>query len=604
MRKRAFLSIALLALVLLATPLQHVFSTEPASLEATVSQPVPVMETALEDAVRDAMGLDAEQEILPQQWEQLTVLDASGRGITSLAGLEKAVNLTELDLSGNRLTDQAVEILVKLQKLRKLDLSDNQIQSISGFDVLTSLTDLDVTGNDLTTLVPIKNLSNLQTLCAENNMLDTGASPNKEIIAAVPSAQVAQQRTATAAAASIADAGLAAAIREELGLADTATITQSHLEKITELNAFDRSISSIAGLEKAINLKKINLSGNWITDLTPLKNLTKLTQLNVSRNLIKSGDTTVSALTKKGVAVDSSNQRAIVTDSTAVSVPDAQLASAIREELGLTSGQTITRAALSKLTTLAPLNTPVQNLTGLEYAVNLEVLALPRGNIQDLTPLKGLTRLWSVDLSENSIDDISPLKNLPQLKAVLIQSNFINLSSGSDARKMVDQWLSDGVTVVYEPQKSTPIQAAGGSTARIDRDNDYLSGIPLKTDVSKINSMLEAGSGTLRVVDKNGKTVTSGNLATGMKVQALANGKVYDTLTVVIYGDVNGDGNINITDLVQIQQYLFGTRDENNLYLFAANVSSRTNPSWNDDVVNISDLVILQQVLFGKELPQ
>ncbi len=394
MRKRAFLSIALLALVLLATPLQHVFSTEPASLEATVSQPVPVMETALEDAVRDAMGLDAEQEILPQQWEQLTVLDASGRGITSLAGLEKAVNLTELDLSGNRLTDQAVEILVKLQKLRKLDLSDNQIQSISGFDVLTSLTDLDVTGNDLTTLVPIKNLSNLQTLCAENNMLDTGASPNKEIIAAVPSAQVAQQRTATAAAASITDAGLAAAIREELGLADTATITQSHLEKLTELNAFDRSISSIAGLEKAINLKKINLSGNWITDLTPLKNLTKLTQLNVSRNLIKSGDTTVSALTKKGVAVDSSNQRAIVTDSTAVSVPDAQLASAIREELGLTSGQTITRAALSKLTTLAPLNTPVQNLTGLEYAVNLEVLALPRGNIQDLTPLKGLTRLW------------------------------------------------------------------------------------------------------------------------------------------------------------------------------------------------------------------
>lgn len=605
MRKKAFLSIVLVVLLILAIPLQNVFSTEPVEPAATAIQPEqPKMDAALEAAVREALGVETEEELNQQDWERLTGLDASGRGIENLSGLEQAVNLTELNLADNRLTDEAVPVLTQLKKLQKLDISNNQIQSLSGFDVLTALTELDVSGNDLTSLVPIKTLEGIQTLYAENNCLDVTASPNKEILALIPSVQAAQQRTASAAAVSIQDAGLAAAIRDELGLASSVTITQSHLEKLTELDAFDRSISSLAGLEKAVNLKRINLSGNWISDLTPLKSLSNLTSVDVSRNLIQSGDAVVKALAEKGVAVNSSNQRAVVTDTTTVSIPDEQLAAAIREALNLSSGQAVTRAALSKLTTLAPLNAPVTDLTGLEYAVNLETLALPRGDIQDLTPLKGLTRLWSVDLSENSIDDISPLKGLTQLKAVLIQSNYLNLSNGTQAKKQVDQWLADGVTVVYEPQNTTSIQVVEGSGARIDRENNYVSGIALQTDVSKINTLLDAGAGTLQVVDKNGKPVSSGKLATGMQVQALSGGKVYDTLTVVIYGDVNGDGTINISDLVQVQQYLLGSRSEDELYLMAANITSRTNPEWNDTVVNISDLVILQQVLFGKELPQ
>ena len=604
MRKRLMIAITVLVLLLLAVPLQLVFSEEAAKHGGAVPTAAGGMDASLAAAIREELGLTGQEAISADQLQTLTRLDASGRGITSLQGLEKARNLTWLNVANNSLTDEAVPVLTQLHSLQRLDISYNQLHSLSGFDSLQALTVLDVTGNALTSLAPLKSLGGLEVLYAEENLLDLSAAPTKDVLEKIPAVYAARQSTMKADASAIADASLAEAIRAQLNLGANETITQAHLEQLTELSAFDKGITSLSGLEKAVNLRIVNLSGNWISDLSPLQNLPQLARADVSRNLIQTGDAVLSAIEKKGVTVLASNQRAVVTSTQAVSVPDAQLAAAIREALGLSAKQAITQAALSKLTVLAPLNTPVQSLTGLEYAVNLEVLALPRGAVQDLTPLKGLQRLWSVDLSENNIQDLSPLGGLPQLKAVLVQSNLLNLSSGTPAKKQVDAWRAAKITVVCDPQKSTPITAQAGSTARVDRAKGYLSGIPLKTDVSKIGGLVTAGGATLRVVDKNGNPVTAGSLATGMKVQAVVNGTVFDSLTVVIYGDVNGDGNINISDLVQVQQCLFHTRTVDDLFLEAANVTSRTNPAAQDTNVNISDLVVLQQVLFGRALPQ
>jgi hypothetical protein len=56
------------------------------------------------------------------------------------------------------------------------------------------------------------------------------------------------------------------------------------LAKLTTLTAVSQNIKSLKGLEFAINLTKINLTDNWIKDLTPLKNLKKLTSVDFEYN--------------------------------------------------------------------------------------------------------------------------------------------------------------------------------------------------------------------------------------------------------------------------------------------------------------------------------
>ena len=67
----------------------------------------------------------------------------------------------------------------------------------------------------------------------------------------------------------------------------------------------------------------------------------------------------------------------------------------------------------------------IENLTGLEYATNLQSLSLRGNDIEDITPLSGLIYLYHLDLSRNHISDISALSNLTNLTYLNIHWNQI-----------------------------------------------------------------------------------------------------------------------------------------------------------------------------------
>ncbi|EGD3653809.1 internalin, partial [Listeria monocytogenes] len=76
------------------------------------------------------------------------------------------------------------------------------------------------------------------------------------------------------------DADLAEGIRAELQKSSvTDVVTKEELESISQLSVYAKKIASIEGLEYLTNLKFLNLNGNQITDLSPLSNLTKLTEI-------------------------------------------------------------------------------------------------------------------------------------------------------------------------------------------------------------------------------------------------------------------------------------------------------------------------------------
>lgn len=107
---------------------------------------------------------------------------------------------------------------------------------------------------------------------------------------------------------------------------------------------------------------------------------------------------------------------------TPVSIPDPGLKAAIENALWVTDP---TSADMLRLTYLEGQARHITNLTGLEYAVNLQGLSLRFNQIGDLQPLAGLHNLTSLSLNDNRITDVSPLSGLIRLSLLDIHNNRI-----------------------------------------------------------------------------------------------------------------------------------------------------------------------------------
>ena len=126
-------------------------------------------------------------------------------------------------------------------------------------------------------------------------------------------------------------------------------------------------------------------------------------------------------------------------DSEAVLIPDANLAVAIRKNLGLAPESAITKLDMLGLGILYgpgprvidsfPRDHPekqIVDLTGLEHATNLEAVVLNDNRIVDLTPLAELTQLKSLSIERNRMSDIGTLTGLAQLRSLDISGNQIS----------------------------------------------------------------------------------------------------------------------------------------------------------------------------------
>ena len=88
----------------------------------------------------------------------------------------------------------------------------------------------------------------------------------------------------------IPDVNLRKAINQALGKNDGDAITKGELARLTELIAKGLGIKDLTGLEWAVNLEKLDISDNQVTDITPLKNLTKLDEVSADDNPLSETD--------------------------------------------------------------------------------------------------------------------------------------------------------------------------------------------------------------------------------------------------------------------------------------------------------------------------
>ncbi|MBP8304035.1 MAG: leucine-rich repeat domain-containing protein, partial [Phycisphaerae bacterium] len=119
---------------------------------------------------------------------------------------------------------------------------------------------------------------------------------------------------------------------------------------------------------------------------------------------------------------------ALVLAEDPVYIPDPALKAAIEDALGRVDPTAMDMLELDELT--AP-SRCISDLTGLQYATDLQWLDLSRGNdsggagIWDIGPLAGLTKLKHLDLNNNYIRDISALSGMDLLEFLDLHDNRV-----------------------------------------------------------------------------------------------------------------------------------------------------------------------------------
>ena len=119
-----------------------------------------------------------------------------------------------------------------------------------------------------------------------------------------------------------------------------------------------------------------------------------------------------------------------------VDIPDPNLRAAIENHLQVSDP---TPTDMLDLINLTALSVKMPDLTGLEYASNLQTLRLRANDLSDVTPLGGLSNLDTLFLNDNFISDISPLGGLTNLTQLDLHHNEI--SDISALSNLVNVWF-------------------------------------------------------------------------------------------------------------------------------------------------------------------
>ena len=210
--------------------------------------------------------------------KSLTLADCN---LSTAAGLEKAQNVTYLDLSNN--TIRNLEPLSAMLNLEEINLQHNALTSLSALGTLTNLTKLDVSYNSLTSIAPIATCVKLSYLEAGNNSLtNLGAVDN---LAALTHLGVSNNKLTD-----VSILGDCTALTE-LSIASNNITDISDLSTLTNLEIFDFSYNEVTALPEwpdGCSLRIIDGSYNKLESISGLKNMASLSYVYMDYNAITS----------------------------------------------------------------------------------------------------------------------------------------------------------------------------------------------------------------------------------------------------------------------------------------------------------------------------
>jgi len=213
--------------------------------------------------------------------------------------------------------------------------------------------------------------------------------------------------------------------------------------------------SMITGYRGFYIFKHLDPDINYIVEVIPRPTLSFAKNYNSDPNSTNNTDSDINPETGRSFSIDVKEgenhlwiDAAIIYPETAnckdpVSIPDPVLKEALEDSLGTISCAgliTLTHFDYSGQFDSVP---DIKDLSGLEYARNLELLRLDHNSISDISELKYLPKLQTLALDHNKIKDVSALSTLGELRYLNLQSNLLeNIDSLVNLTKLSDLNIS------------------------------------------------------------------------------------------------------------------------------------------------------------------
>ena len=132
------------------------------------------------------------------------------------------------------------------------------------------------------------------------------------------------------------------------------------------------------------------------------------------------------------------------------------------------------------------------------------------------------------------------------------------------------------------------------SIFHINQTHGYISKVSVGTTVYTLWNGLNEKDYVI-ICDKDGENVSGETvLGTGMTANIMDEGEVVKSYTVVVTGDTNGDGKINITDMIAVKAATLKKSDLSGVYEKAADVNG-------DGKINITDFIKVKATTLKKD---
>lgn len=244
-----------------------------------------------------------------------------------------------------------------------------------------------------------------------------------------------------------------------------AKFKKSELEKIKKINPElcvahtcteeGVKIIDLTGIEYCINLEDLSLVNQRVTNLNPIKNLTKLKKLELRNN------------SNKGKAIEDISAISNLKDLEYLNLAQAKIKDTAPlsnltklKHLDLLGTKIDTLDFAKNLTNLTYLDASlnyINNISPLENCVNLKTLKLSQNlaqaneqakeKISDISTLSHLTSLEELYMDNHNVKDISPLKNLKALTNLTLLNNKIeNFEPTFVIPNLIELWTSGNKT--------------------------------------------------------------------------------------------------------------------------------------------------------------
>lgn len=357
--------------------------------------------------------------------------------VKDLTGLEAAQNITQISLNNDY---QDLTPINKLNNITSLNISNDAVEIMSKLTIMNNLTSLYITNYNkqevdyayLGTLKKLQQLSIYEIYRESNiNINDLKDLTNLQSLS----------------------------ITAKVKLDNLETLQQ--LKTLTSLALHTKDkLENIGFISKLTGLTNLDLSDNMISNITPLRTLTKLGYLNLLKNPINTKESetaqTLKTLKDNGTYIDiletnkTSNiefkdekfKEILIKNNNADQNKDNQISI---EEM-----QRLTSVYLSGSN-----NETISSIEELTYATNINYISIS-SKIVDITPIAKLDKLTSIHVSgeclnENNLKVLAGLTNLEYL-SINVNNNIDNLEMFKNMKKLKELVISNYTYVDNKPK--------------------------------------------------------------------------------------------------------------------------------------------------------